>query len=163
MMLIDDGRGHTVYGVQYFWVMFMGRLADGRPVTGSMSDGMSARYDGLDQATEDFVALGQSLHRLDVTRLEPQGLPYVGEKRVFTAPEDAWQRRAFPANACDLAFAPVVAKSDQSMVNDGLNLVFIAFSQRLVYGHFSGTCTLGGETVRLDNVYGHVEYVYSRW
>lgn len=109
------------------------------------------------------MSLGQSLHRLDVTRLEPQGLPYVSEKRVFTAPEDAWQKRAFPGNACDLAFEPVVAKSDQSMVNDGLNAVFVAFSQRLVYGHFSGTCTLGGETVRLEKVYGHVEYVYSRW
>lgn len=48
LMMIDDGRGHTVYGIQYYWVMFMGRLADGRAVTGSMSDGMAARYDGLD-------------------------------------------------------------------------------------------------------------------
>ena len=111
-MLIDDGRGHTVYGIQYFWVMFMGRLADGRAITASMSDGMSARYDGLDQATEDYVAVGKDLHRLDVTRLEPQGLPYVSEKRVFTAKEDEWQKRSFPGNECDLEFSPVIAGSD---------------------------------------------------
>ena len=49
------------------------------------------------------------------------------------------------------------------MINDGVNLVFIAFSQRLVYGYFTGTCKLEGETVAINRIYGHVEYVYSRW
>jgi hypothetical protein len=69
-LFIDHGRTHTVYGVQYFWVMFMGRLADGRAVSLSLSDGMSSGYDKLDQATEDFIAIDKKLYRLDVTRLE---------------------------------------------------------------------------------------------
>ena len=112
MMMIDHGRTHTVYGVQYFWVMFMGRLADGRAVSLSMSDGMSSGYDGLDQSTEDFIAIDKKLYRLDVSRVESEDkTQYVSEKRVRTAPETPGHKRIFPQNDCDLNFEPVISGS----------------------------------------------------
>lgn len=47
-MMIDTGRTHNPYGVQYFWVLLMTKLADGRVVTVSMADGLSSTYDALD-------------------------------------------------------------------------------------------------------------------
>ena len=164
LMMIDTGRTHNPYGVQYFWVLLMTKLADGRVVTISMADGLSSNYDALDQANEDFISIDKKLYRLDVSRMESEdNQQYVSEKRILTAQETPYHKRMFPSNACDLHFEPVIASSPQSMINDGLNLVLFAFSQRLVYGHFSGTCQVEGQTVKIERAYGHVEYVYSRW
>ena len=54
------------------------------------------------------------------------------------------------------------------MIWDGMNLGFFAFRQFLVYGWYSGSCTLTkaeGKTfkVEIPKSYGFVEYVYSKW
>ena len=89
---------------------------------------------------------------------------FVSEKHLKTAEGSAEYKRMYPENNCDLTFEPVISGSNQSMVEDGVNLILLAFKQYLVYGYYSGTCMIkGGEKIKIDRVYGHVEYVYSRW
>ena len=57
LMMMDNGRTHNPYGVAYYWVLFMTRLPDGRLFTMNFGYGMTTKYDGLDQSSEDFVAI----------------------------------------------------------------------------------------------------------
>jgi len=144
-------------------------LPDGRTVTLNLGDGMASRYDGLDQSSEDFVSIDKEIYRLDLTRMHSEdNRKYVAEKRFTTAEETIHHKRKFPHNNCDIYFSPVIPNSDQSMVEDGVNVGLVSFKQFLIYGHFSGHCNLtdkDGKPFKVDikHVYGHVEYVFSRW
>ena len=47
-MILDIGRTTQVYGIQYFWVLLMTKLGDGRVVSFNLGDGMNSGYGGLD-------------------------------------------------------------------------------------------------------------------
>jgi hypothetical protein len=167
-MMIDTGRTHTPYGVAYYWIMFMTKLPDGRVVTVNGGDGMGTKYQGMDQASEDFISIDKEFYRLDLFRMiSDDNKNKVSEKRFKTAEATNDYKRIFPQNNCDLTFEPVFSNSEQSMVEDGINLIFFAFKQYLIYGYFSGTCEVirDGKPLKIpfDRVYGHLEYVYSRW
>jgi len=50
------------------------------------------------------------------------------------------------------------------LVEEGINGGLIAFKQYLTYGFFNGHCQVeGGEIIKIESVFGHVEHVFSRW
>jgi hypothetical protein len=93
----------------------------------------------------------------------------VAEKKFITHEHiSESQAKRFPKNKCDIKFVPVNNGKD-AMVEDGLNIVLIAFKQYLIYGYFTGECTVEDHKTKelikvpFNSLYGHVEYVYSRW
>jgi len=69
LMILDIGRTTQVYGIQYFWVLLMTKLRDGRVVSFNLGDGMNSGYGGLDQSSEDFVSIDGEYYKLDITRM----------------------------------------------------------------------------------------------
>ncbi len=63
---------------------------------------MGSGYQGLDQASEDFITIDQEYFKLDVTRMEGEGhdakTQYVGTKHIYTAKSDSLHQRHFPQN-----------------------------------------------------------------
>ena len=167
-MMIDTGRTHAPYGNAYYWTMFMTRLPDGRVVTINVHDG-KGNYNRLDYASEDFVTIDNDFYKLDVNRMiSADNKKFLGEKRFKTAEESEYYKRVVLGNDCDVTFNPVIADSDQSIIEDGVNVGLIAFKQYLIYGYFNGHCQLmgaDGKSFRIDieRAYGHVEYVFNRW
>ena len=49
------------------------------------------------------------------------------------------------------------------MQEEGMNFGMIAFKQYLTYGWYKGECTINGEKVEFEKVFGHIEHVFSRW
>jgi Protein of unknown function (DUF2804) len=128
LVMMDNGRTQTPYGVAYYWVMFMTKLADGRLVTVNFGDGMGSGYDKLDQGTEDFIAIDQKYYHLDVMRMvSKDNKQHVAEKRFTNAKGSPTEKAMFPKNNCDLKFTPVIPDTQGSMVEDGVNLILIAF------------------------------------
>ena len=113
LMMIDTGRTHTPYGVAYYWIMFMTKLPDGRIVTVNGGDGMGTKYQGMDQASEDFISIDKDFYRLDLFRMiSDDNQKKVSEKRFKTAEATNDYKRIFPQNNCDLTFEPVISNSD---------------------------------------------------
>jgi hypothetical protein len=69
LMILDIGRTTQVYGIQYFWVLLMTKLPDGRIVSFNLGDGMNSGYRGVDQSSEDFVTIDGDYYKLDITRM----------------------------------------------------------------------------------------------
>lgn len=83
---------------------------------------------------------------------------YMQPKHLKTIKNDPFLKKAFPERRCELSFNPT------GKVESGVNGVLIAFKQYLIYGYFDGFCEIeGGERIRIDRVFGHVEHVFSRW
>jgi hypothetical protein len=66
-------------------------------------------------------------------------------------------RKVYKDRHCELEFKP------NGKVEEGLNIVFFAFKQYLIYGYFYGYCDIDGERITLKRIFGHVEHVFSRW
>jgi hypothetical protein len=170
-MILDIGRTTQVYGIQYFWVLLMTKLPDGRIVSFNLGDGMNSGYRGVDQSSEDFVTIDGEYYKLDITRMiSPDNTNFVSDKTFTTAKEDALHQRSIKDNSCELHFKPVLSgdKAQNSMVDDGVNVGLIAFRQFLIYGNFSGKCQLTKKDgtkfdLEINHAYGFVEYVFSRW
>ena len=155
LMMIDNGRGHFNYGVAYFWVLLMTELADGRQVFINLSDGLGSEFNSVDKASEDFIIVGDIHYKLDVTRLDYYKDDYLSKKRVYTMPET--ESKQYKGRSCDLEFTAV------EKFEDGVNAAVVAMKQYLIYGYFTGHCTIDGEKLDIVKAYGHVEHVFSRW
>ena len=150
----------------------MTKLPDGRIVSFNLGDGMNSGYGGLDQSSEDFVTIDGQYYKLDITRMiSDDNTNFVSPKTFITAKEDEQHKRSIRDNQCELHFKPAISgdKSQNSMIDYGMNLGLIAFRQFLVYGTFTGKCQLtnkDGTKFELSistPSYGFVEYVFSRW
>jgi hypothetical protein len=92
-MIIDVGRTTQAYGIQYFWSLLMTELPDGRTLSFNLGDGMGSGYQGVDQASEDFITIDMEYYKLDVTRMVGIGHDAKtqfngGSKHIFTAKSD---------------------------------------------------------------------------
>lgn len=156
-MMIDVGRGHFNYGVAYFWVLIMTTLKDGREVHINLGDGIGSEYRSLEKATEDFIIVDGKHYKMDVTEMDYYKDNYMGKKVIRTAQETKDYKKIFPSRHCELSFEPI------GMIEEGVNAGLIAMKQYLTYGSFKGECNIDGEIIPIDNSYGHVEHVFSRW
>jgi hypothetical protein len=62
----------------------------------------------------------------------------------------------FPTRSCDLTFTPLY------QLDDGPNLLLIAFVQSLAYGVYSGKCEIDGKVLEINEMFGMMEFVSTR-
>jgi hypothetical protein len=74
MASYDVGRAHFTYHTNWFWATFSTYLPDGRTFGVNFGDGIGHLYTGSDRATEDFMLLNGTHHKLDITRLKFENL-----------------------------------------------------------------------------------------
>ena len=160
LLMIDNWRLHTDYGVSYFWAMTMIKLQDGRALTISLSDGIGHKFKSLDKATEDFLMLDGKLYKLDVTHMDFYKNDWMAERSIYTAKSQEAKYRVYQNRECVLNFKP---QSRKAIVEDGPYAIVLVFKQYLIYGYFNGYCEVDGEKILIENAFGHVEHLYSRW
>ena len=51
----------------------------------------------------------------------------------------------------------------KGVAQDGLHLIVMGMVQNLVYGWWSGTCSIDGQMYTFKEVLGTVEHVNARW
>ncbi|CDW81735.1 UNKNOWN [Stylonychia lemnae] len=156
-MMIDIGRGHLNYGMAYFWVLIMAKLKDGRTIYINLCDGASSEFKTLDKANEDFIIVDGKHYKLDVTEMDYYKDNYMGRKTIRTAVQSNDYKKIYKNRSCEFSFEP------QGQLSQGVNAAVIAMNQVFTYGPFKGFCDLDGDRIEIDNVFGHVEQVYSRW
>ncbi len=129
-------------------------LSDGRKFAFNFVDGIGAKAVTPDKAGEDVIFLGGKHFKIDVMRLDFDKEDYLKEKKLYSIDP---QSRKFPKTHCDLTF------TRNQLVEEGFDAILLAFKQFMIYGYYSGSCTVDGEEIKLDKVFGWAEHVYSRW
>uniref|UniRef100_A0A7S3SFH9 Uncharacterized protein n=1 Tax=Strombidinopsis acuminata TaxID=141414 RepID=A0A7S3SFH9_9SPIT len=128
-------------------------LPDGRSLAISMSDGIGSWYTKNDRASEDFVTLGGKAYKLDQSEL-------VFDKNDYTKPhqiKSSTKSKLFDTAHCQFDFEPA------GSFEEGANLLVLAVRQSGGMGYYKGFCEIEGQSYVVNNAYGMLEHVWSRW
>ena len=64
--------------------------------------------------------------------------------------------KVFPDNKCEVSFSPDV------QINEGVNLVLLAYKRAFQYGKYDIDCTVGEQRIQQKGVPGMFEHIWSR-
>jgi hypothetical protein len=163
--LYDLGRGRFNYQTSWIWPTLLTRLPEtGELFALNLGEGLGTDYKGSgeDKFQEDFMILGGKHYKLDQTLIFDY-IPGDHSSTLHFKTVDV-PDRVFPRRGCDLRFDPF---QDGRQPRDGKHFSLLSFKQDLIYGHFSGTCTLENDgstrVIKLTQVLGTVEHVRARW
>ncbi len=141
--ILDVHKAHYPHRTFWNWATGAGRLADGRAVGFNLTRNVNredARYN------ENAVWVDGRLHCLGPARFE-------FDRRDLLAP---W-RLGTADGAVELTFVPHGERKEDT------NLGVVRSSFHQPYGTFSGSVTAGGETLRIDDLWGVCEDHRAAW
>ena len=121
--------------MNYFFGVAQSVLPDGRSLGIVMNDGIGNIRDGVSKvSSEDFLTLDGKAYKMHVTELtETDAADLLSQKHLKTVGDSE--------ASCDLLYTPKFENSAQKY------LIFLAFSFKPTFGHFTGQCTINNETL----------------
>lgn len=143
--VLDWGRGSWTYDNTWYWSSLSG-------VSGSHFIGFNLGYGFGDQskATENMLFYDKKTYKLDDVVFN---IPKNQEDYQYL---ESWEIKS-KDDSINLTFNPIYDR------NSYTNAFIIKSDQHQVFGHFSGTFKVDGQTIEIKDMIGFAERVHNKW
>ena len=144
--VLDWGRGVWTYSNTWYWSSLNSEY-QGHKIGFNLGYG----FGDTSNASENMLFIDKEAYKLDdVTFDIPKDK---GGKDDFLKPWNITSAN----HDIDLVFTPLINRKAK------MNALILESDQNQIFGLFTGTFTIKGETIRIDNLLGFAEKVKNRW